>query len=129
MNHQQQKVIAVIPRSLFAADGSLLLPTDRSSIIHAVEIASMQAESEQISAHLRDRRTAEFADSVLIVDAMAILQSMSKGPNIKRMVDLKTSFVKRCKGMVRTYSEGRFIFDRYQAESLKDKKRLNVRVT
>jgi len=107
MNHQQQKVIAVIPRSLFAVDGSLLLPTDKSSIIHAVEIASMQAESEQISAHLRDRRTADFADSVLIVDAMAIVQSMSKGPNIKRMVDLKTSFVKRCKGMLKTYYEGR----------------------
>ena len=29
--------MAVVPRSLFSGDGTLLVPTDKSSLIHAVE--------------------------------------------------------------------------------------------
>jgi len=47
----------------------------------------------------------------------SIVQSMSKGPNIKRMTDLKTLLVKRCKGVL-TYCKGCFMFDGYQAKSL-----------
>ena len=39
--------MAVTPRSMFASDGSLLIPTDKSSIIHAVEEAQLIQTSLQ----------------------------------------------------------------------------------
>ena len=39
--------MAVTPRSMFASDGSLFIPTDKASIIHAVEDAKhIQTETQ-----------------------------------------------------------------------------------
>ena len=78
--------VSVIPRSLFATDGSLLIPTDESCIMNAVENRDTTDEdSDDIFAVQDDTDAAEkevllFRDdglneSVIIFDAMGILQS------------------------------------------------------
>ena len=48
---------------------------------------------------------------VLIVDAMAVLQSMKKTLNIQKLSDLQETFIKRIEHMMVSYNEGRVVFD------------------
>ena len=125
--------MSVIPRSLFATDGSLLIPNDKSCIMHAVENQdTIDVDSEDIFAVEDDTDTEEkkallflnkeFNEKVIIFDAMGILQSMEKTPAMK-VCHLKTAFIKRIKHLMIGYSEGRVLFDRYLDISLKNKTR------
>ena len=67
--------------------------------------------------------TASCVPKVLIVDAMALLQSMKKAPKAKTILDLQQAFIKRIESMMLNYREGRIVFDRYLDESLKNKTR------
>ena len=64
--------LAVIPRSLFAIDGSLLIPTDKSSIMHAIEAMPCQS-TDNAFCELGKIDVSE--NSVHIIDTMAQLQS------------------------------------------------------
>lgn len=126
--------MSVIPRSLFATDGSLLIPTDKSCIMHAVEnqepadedyddIFPLQDDTDGTEKEISLFRNDGLNESVIIFDAMGILQSMKKTPTMKKICHLKTAFVKRISYLMRGYSEGRVLFDRYLKVSLKDKTR------
>ena len=69
---------SVIPRSLFSSDGLLLIPTDKSSFVHAIEECSIESTSEaEVDA------TSELASdvgNVCVIDAMAVVQAIKKGP-------------------------------------------------
>lgn len=39
--------MSVVPRSFFASDGTLLIPTDKSSIMHAVENLNVEKECKE----------------------------------------------------------------------------------
>ena len=123
--------MSILPRSLFANDGSLLIPTDKSSLMHAVEEENGMKESVEpsdMSAVVQDVEVEVDTDSMLIglpleendvneaaiiFDSMAVLQSMKKNSAMTKISHLKTAFVKRINRLMKGYTEGRIIFDRY----------------
>ena len=120
--------MSVVPRSLCAVDGSLYIPSDKSSLIHAVEAA--KAQQPQIAQPpLPGRPPAGHPSRVFIVDAMAVLQSMKKTPTIRKHSDLQEAFIKRIEWRLVGYNEGRIVFDSYLDQSLKNKTREKRSVT
>ena len=133
--------MAVIPRSLFANDGTLLTPTSKSSIIHAIEVVPNiyeavsrddPPEEEVVSQNqsLIDESWIENnyprdydVEKVLIIDAMAVLQGMKKTPQMKKISDLRVAFSRRIQYLAEDYNETRLIFDEYTRNSLKQKTR------
>ena len=140
--------MSVTPRSVFVSDGSLLIPTDKAAIIHAVEEANpirtetqtpaeaiMQASRTQtpVQAPTQDDTydgllnilgddSVQPHGHVIIIDSMAVVQCMKKGPGMKKITNCKDAFVKRITMMVKPYDEGRIIFDCYDiAQTLKQK--------
>ena len=61
---------------------------------------------------------------VLIIDAMAVLQSMKKVPGMMAILNLKEAFLMRIRNMSNTYDEIRIAFDHYLKGSLNAKTRL-----
>ena len=131
--------MSVFPRSLFANDGSLLIPTDKSSLMHAVEEKKDMSDSEELSdmtARVQDVDVEGDPDDVMAIgpphneennnvneaaivfDGMAVLQSMKKTSAMTKITHLKTAFVKRVTRLMKGYAEGRLIFDRYLEVSL-----------
>ena len=121
--------MAVTPRSMFASDGSLLIPTDKASIIHAIEAAKpIQREAEtspqgpvleplqastQTSVqepapdvtldnllYILTNDSVEGHDRVIIIDCMAVVQSMTKSADMKTIVNFKEAFLKRITRML-----------------------------
>ena len=66
--------MAIVPRSLCSVDGTLYIRTDKASLMHAVEEAKPRHSQHASS----DGTADENITKVLIVDAMAVLQSMKK---------------------------------------------------
>ena len=60
-----------VPRSLCAVDGSLYIPTDKASLMHAVEDA--RAEPLEVDRQPDLVQEEDSSVSVLIVDAMGVL--------------------------------------------------------
>ena len=86
--------MSTVPRSLFAVDGSLYIPTDKASLMHAVENAT--AEPLEVAPQpALEGSEEESSVSVLIVDAMGVLQSMKKTPTMLKLSDLQEAFNKR----------------------------------
>ena len=151
--------MSVVPRSLCAGDGTLHVPSDKASLMHAVEQVKAQEVTDQpeliqeeatsfldwIQADLSPQHDSQEESAtphsgpdlqedasviqqnssvkVLIVDAMAVLQSMKKTTTILTLSDLQNAFNKRIKEMMTGYDEGRVVFDRYMEQSLKNKTR------
>ena len=119
--------LSVVTRCIFAADGTLLLPTDKASIIHAVEAAKLplladahayttSVASVAVSSVPGDER--EITDraprvALLILDTMAVVQCIKKTPSMTPILHLKTAFNVRIEWIVIGYMEVRVIFDRY----------------
>ena len=59
----------------------------------------------------------------MIIDAMAVLQTMKKSAKTKKLSDLEEAFIKRIEKMMIGYREGHVVFDRYVEQSLKNKTR------
>lgn len=125
--------LSVVPRSMFAVDGSLLLPSDKASIIHAIEVAkstpqpsvsvSDDSTDPPFSAPHDTSAAAKSPPRVLIIDAMAVLQGMKKSQGMTTILHLKTAFNARVGQMIKGYVEARIIFDRYVKGGLKEKTR------
>ena len=109
--------MSVVPCSLCAVDGSLYIPADKASLMHAIEEAKAQPLQ---SPPFLDRMPEDHLSRILIVDAMAVLQSMKKMPTMKKVSDLKETFIKCMEWMMTGYNEGRVVFDRYLDQSLKN---------
>lgn len=143
--------MSVVPRSLCAVDGTLYIPTDKASLMHAVENAKAEPlevvpQPDQVQEDppvvpqpdpmqeappvvpqsetmQEDPPITPQPVKVLIVDAMGILQSMKKTPTMLKLSDLQNAFNKRIEKMMAGYDEGRVVFDRYMEQSLKNKTR------
>lgn len=118
--------MSVVPRSLCAVDGSLYIPTDKASLMHVIEAAKAEPHVSDLSL---DTAAGDFRDRALVVDAMAVLQSMKKTPTMRTLADLRETFVRRIENMLHGFNEGRIIFDRYLDQSLKNKTRQKRAVT
>ena len=129
--------MVVTTKSMFASAGSLLIPTDKASIIHAVEKSklihvetqTLLQISTQASVHdglfdIHITNSVQPCDHVIIIDSMAVVQCMKKTPGRKKILDFKKAFVNRIARMVKSYDEAHILFDRYDvAQSWKQKTR------
>ena len=117
---------------MFVSDGSLLIPTDNASIIHAVEEANpirTQTPTEAIIQaphggllNILSNDSVLHHDHVNIIDSMTVVQGMDKSPGMKKIINFKDAFVKRITWMVKPYDEGRIIFDRYDTTQSRKRK-------
>ena len=126
--------MSVVPRSLCSVDGSLYIAVDKASLMLAAEGAMVELAAKTVSSIADDDTQVDTIPhrelpKVLIVDAMAVLQSMKKTPMMLQLCDLQEAFIKRIQFMMVGYCEGRVIFDRYQGQSLKNKRRQKIAVT
>ena len=112
---------------------TVILPSDKASIIHAIEAAKLpvladaHAQSTSVasvaapSVTRDERETTDRAPRVLIIDALAVVQCIKKTPIMTSIVHLKTAFNARIERMVSW--EVRVFFDRYVEVSLKQNTR------
>ena len=108
--------MSIVPRSLAAVDGSLYLPTDKSYLMKIIEGGQSEKYKSYTNEDINVHR-------VLIVDAMEVLQSITKTPKMKRVIHLQEEFIARITNLLKYYEEGRIVFDRYLDQSLKNKTR------
>ncbi len=100
------------------------IPADKASLMHAVEGATVEPAAEAVSSDTDgdtqvDAVSHSEPPKVLIVGAMAVLQSMKKTPMMLKLSDLQEAVIKHIEFMMVGYSEGRVVFDCYQEQSLK----------
>ena len=105
---------SVVPRSLFAADGTMLHCSCKSALMHILE--KLKGESRS---GVTDTNT-ESADAqvkVSVVDGMAEVQSLDKPVWIKSCKQLAEHFSNRLFSKYDDSQEIRLIFDRYDVPS------------
>lgn len=98
----------VVPRSLFARDGTMLHCSCKSALMHILEKAGGPSTNTQ-------EITAGF--KVAIVDGMAEVRSLDKPEWIKNCRDLAEHFTNRLLVKYNDLQELHIIFDRYDAPS------------
>ena len=86
--------LSTVPRCIFAADGTLLLLTDKASIIHAVEAAKLplladaHAQSTPVASFaassdpIDERETTDRAPRLFIIDVIAVVLCIKKKPSL-----------------------------------------------
>jgi hypothetical protein len=79
--------IAVIPRSIFSNDGSLLVFKDKSDLQNVIEDLLADVDAE-----LPEDTTA--SQRVLMIDTMGVVNSMKKTPGTVSMMQFKGAFVR-----------------------------------
>ena len=127
--------MVVVPRSMFANDGSLLVCKEKYNLMTMVEAATRQPSNDSSASENDGDDQPQSSDGVLpvvvqqplcrvlIIDAMATLQGIKKSPGMTAIRHLKETFVKKIMNMSRRYDEVRVLFDYYREDSLKSKTR------
>ena len=115
--------MSVVPRALCSVDGSLYIPTDKSSLMHAIEgtTGSPVTTEEQVDSPSHTR--------VLVIDAMAVLQGLKKTASMQTLTDLIHAYTHRIRRLMQGYNECRVVFDGYLERSLKNKTRTKTATT
>ena len=143
----------VVPRSLFASDGTVLLAYDNSKILHHIEllvsneqlvthtpametstsIASnnengQEMEASEISPDVAIEGLARLNDTspkyqVIIIFGMALVNAIPKTERIMTCKDFAQVFLDQLSNMADEYDEVRLVFDRYINSSLKEQMR------
>ena len=119
--------MAVVPRSMFANDGSLLVCKEKANLMAVIEGVKPQLQDVSNESKTEEDQQESANQSkidnqlngveqqtlcrVLIVDAMAILQGIKKSPGMTSIRHLKETFVKKMMNMSRRYDEVRVLFD------------------
>lgn len=111
--------MSVVPRSLCTVDGSLIVPKDKASLMHAIETVGVHGVDVPVTT-LDNPRMNTSLPKVLIVDAMAVVQGMKKTAAIKTFAHLTDAFTERVGAMMTGYSTGHIVFDQYRDQSLKN---------
>ena len=78
--------MGVIPRSLFSNEGSLLIPTNKSSFIHYIEAQIVPITVNHVEDFVDNLET-YMNNRVVIIHAMAIVQQIKKTQAMKKMSD------------------------------------------
>ena len=127
--------MAVVPRSMFANDGSLLICKEKYNLMTLIEAATPEPLNNSGASKDQDDQRQSSADGalpvivqqplcrVLIIDAMATLQGIKKSTGMTAIRHLKEVFLKKVMNMSRRYDEVRVLFDYYREDSLKSKTR------
>ena len=128
-----QYEFSAVPRSLFSADGEMLLAYDKANILHALEGLPKGMQNQRGQESQTDTASdAEIeisggneGNKVLIVDGMALVNAIQKKDesSMKNCQEFAEAFIRRLGREASSYSEVRLIFDRYLTTSLKEKTR------
>ena len=128
-----QYEFSAVPRSLFSADGEMLLAYDKANILHALEGLPKRTQNQRGQEPEADTASdAEIeisggneGNTVLIVDGMALVNAIQKKDesSMKNCQEFAEAFIRRLGREASSYSEVRLIFDRYLTTSLKEKTR------
>ena len=129
----------VLPRSMFARDGNLLIGTDKCQVMAKIE--SLMVDYENID-EMEDKNGEEIVSStvdeiitnielsetkneqkVIIFDGMALVNKLKKNPYTKTCSDLSELFIQKIESEIKGFEIVVLIFDRYQEESLKGETR------
>ena len=143
----------VVPRSLFASDGTVLLAYDKSKILHHLELLvsneqlvthtpametstsvasnnenGQEMEASEISPDVAIEGLARLNDTspkykVIIIDGMALVNAIPKTERIKTCKDFAQAFLDQLSNMADEYDEVRLVFDSYINSSLKEQMR------
>ena len=110
--------MAMVPRSLCAGVGTLLLTADKANLMKTFEDVTFQSlqgvQQDFIEEDLTQNDSIEEADATIkgfIIDAMAVLQCMKKSNTMQTLSDLQEAFNERIQNMVSGYDEVRVVFD------------------
>ena len=111
---------SVVPRSLFASDGSLLHTTSKSDLMLILEnLPKVEAVPQENNNQRVDQAGVNYK-CVAVIDAMADLQTLDKPECIKTCHDRANHFIGRHWQKYGDYDEVHLVFDRYDTgESLK----------
>ena len=109
--------LSVVPRSMFAADGTMLhcqVKSKLMAILEKLPTGEEQASSNDTVIHMEDSSGDKSAEvKVALVDAMAEVQSLDKPDFIKNCSQLADHFTNRILERYSQADEVRLIFDRY----------------
>jgi len=86
-------------------------------------IPNVGVEEDQLEIEMTLGENKYVNTAAIIFDGMAVLQSMKKTSSVTKIFHINLAFVKRIKTLMKGYTQGRVIFDRYLDVSLKDKTR------
>ena len=100
---------SVVPRALFAADGSLHHCVSKSALMHILE--KQEKTSEENSECTFEVNPTSY--SVAIIDGMAELQGFQKEKQIQTCEHLANSFLESIEKKYQLYHEVHLVFDRY----------------
>lgn len=110
--------LSVVPRALFAADGSMHHCSEKS------QMTILEKQSDQSSTLCSATANIIETDRVAVVDAMVIVQSFDKPKSVKTCKDLSNHFCNKVTQLFDRYEEVHLVFDRYDMErSLKTETR------
>ena len=106
------------PRALFAPDGSMLMCTDKSKLIHVLEkLASTVDRNEMLAPNEQDglALTSPANAKITIVDGMVLVQKMTKNKRgtFSTVKDLAQGFIDKLTDMTAGFSEVILVFDTY----------------
>lgn len=125
--------LSVVPRSMFAPDGTMLHCSQKSKLMELLESLPDNSQHEYRQSDVVESMQPNISGSVAIIDAMAELQALDKPTHIKTCSDLADHFISRIKKKYCTYKCIHLIFDTYIEDSLKQftraKRRGNVEPT
>ena len=90
------------PGSLCTADGSILIPTEKASLMHVIEAAKSEPCVPDLPHDIAD---GAFRDQALVVEAMAVIHSMKKNATMRTLADLEETFVPRIENVLTGFNE------------------------
>jgi hypothetical protein len=93
-NHE----FSVVPRSMFSADGCLLLGSDKSTVLHQIEELVPKTDEPLVS---------DANNKVLIIDGMVLVNQMIKTKDIKTCQDFANKFIRNVEIASGDYGEVR----------------------
>ena len=100
----------------------MLVPHDKSSLMKAIDEVPAIVSAVDLQPPAPANSPVP-TNQVLIVDAMAVSQSMDKLPGMIKICHLKEAFVRKIGRMTNVYDEARVVFDRSIEDSLKSQTR------
>ena len=132
----------LIPRSLFAPDGSLLLAYDKAKVLRHLEALikdgeqvlqdgenGAPVEGRSVAAELQNTEIEgriegdQESYKVLLIDAMALVNSINKTDQITYCSDFANAFIEKLINISIGYNEVRLVLGQYTDSSLKEQMR------
>ena len=112
------------PRALFTPSGSMLMCSDKSKLIHALEKLVTPGTDEQTNKEAGnltvDVGVSCQSQRIAVVDGMVLVQKLAKKPAMVVTVsDLSVCFNDRLMSLTRNFDEVILVFDTYKQDSLK----------